>query len=204
MRTCPHSAAIWLLVVLGGIGCAGTARAQGSLPQLTAPVNDFANVIDAGERARARPRIRALEADAATSSSWQPCETFEPYARHRRYAVKLFENGGRGIGDKGKDNGLLIVVAVEDAGADRGRLRPRAVHHRRLRRRDDPRRHHPQFRNGNYGEGLLAGVTTIINRIAERRGVTLQDVPAPPPPARSTGSGFPLVDHHRPDHHRDH
>ena len=26
----------------------------------------------------------------------------------------MFENGGRGIGDKGKDNGLLIVVAVQD------------------------------------------------------------------------------------------
>jgi uncharacterized protein len=35
----------------------------------------------------------------------------------------------------------------------------------------------PEFRNGNYGRGLLAGVTTVINRIADRRGVTLQDVP---------------------------
>ena len=26
----------------------------------------------------------------------------------------MFENGGRGIGDKGKDNGLLIVVAEDD------------------------------------------------------------------------------------------
>ena len=26
----------------------------------------------------------------------------------------MFENGGRGIGDKGKDNGLLLLVAVDD------------------------------------------------------------------------------------------
>ena len=40
--------------------------------------------------------------------------TFQPYADIREYAVKMFENQGRGIGERGKDNGLLIVVAVED------------------------------------------------------------------------------------------
>ena len=35
----------------------------------------------------------------------------------------------------------------------------------------------PQFRNGNYSAGLLAGATRIINRVAERRGVELQNVP---------------------------
>jgi uncharacterized protein len=49
----------------------------------------------------------------------------------------------------------------------------------------------PQFRNGNYGVGLLGGVTAIISRIAQGRGVTVQDVPAPAPPRQSTGSGFP-------------
>ncbi len=36
----------------------------------------------------------------------------------------------------------------------------------------------PAFRQGEFGAGLLAGTTRIINRIAERRGVTLTDVPA--------------------------
>ena len=30
------------------------------------------------------------------------------------YAVKMFENRGRGIGERGRDNGLLIVLAVKD------------------------------------------------------------------------------------------
>jgi uncharacterized protein len=34
----------------------------------------------------------------------------------------------------------------------------------------------PEFRNGNYGAGLVAGVGRIVNRIAERRGVVLQGV----------------------------
>ncbi len=49
----------------------------------------------------------------------------------------------------------------------------------------------PEFRGGNYGAGLLAGTTRIINRIAERRGVTLQDVPPDPPAARGP-SGLPI------------
>ena len=40
--------------------------------------------------------------------------TIEPYGDIREYAVKLFENHGRGIGDKGKDNGLLILLAVKE------------------------------------------------------------------------------------------
>jgi uncharacterized protein len=35
----------------------------------------------------------------------------------------------------------------------------------------------PAFRQGQFGPGLLAGTTRLINRIAEKRGVTLSDVP---------------------------
>ena len=42
-------------------------------------------------------------------------ETFQPsYADIEEYTVKMFENRGRGIGDKGKDNGLLVLLAVKD------------------------------------------------------------------------------------------
>ena len=43
-------------------------------------------------------------------------DTFAPYADIRAYAVRMFENRGRGIGAKGKDNGLLILLAVKDRG----------------------------------------------------------------------------------------
>ena len=66
----------------------------------------------------------------------------EPYGDIREYAVKLFENHGRGIGDEGKDNGLLILLALKERrvwievgyGLE-------AVDHRRLRRRNQPRLH---------------------------------------------------------------
>ena len=92
----------------------------------------------------------------------------------------MFENGGKGIGRKGKDNGLLIVVAVKDrkvrieVGYDlegyitdgfAGDVSANTIA--------------PEFRQGQYGPGLLAATTRIINRIAEGRGVTVPDVPRP-------------------------
>ncbi len=54
----------------------------------------------------------------------------------------------------------------------------------------------PAFRQGQYGAGLVAGTTRIINRIAEARNVTLQDVPPTPAPAverrSSRGRSFPV------------
>src|SRR4029078_10632045 len=59
-------------------------------------------------------RIRALQAASGDVVVVATVPTFQPYAGIEEYAVKMFENGGRGIGQKGKDNGLLIVVAVQD------------------------------------------------------------------------------------------
>ena len=86
----------------------------------------------------------------------------------------MFENGGRGIGRKGKDNGALIVVAVDDrrvrveVGYDLEEFVTDGFAGDTIRQVIAP-----EFRSGNYGRGLLAGTTRIINRVAERRGVTL-------------------------------
>ena len=176
-----------------------------------------AALTDTGQRLRQRHRRasrgRARRADPraaarppATSLVVATVPTFQPYGSIEEYAVKMFENGGRGIGDKGKDNGLLIVVGDERSqGQDRGRLRPRGDHPRRLRRTDDPRGDHAGVpRAASTAPGLLDATTRIINRIGEQRGVTI-------PTCRSTrrrrersrGSRFPwvllfwiIVDHH--------
>ena len=183
---------VWLLVVWCSLVPASRAHAQDQLPQLTAPVNDFADVIDGGSAREMTRRILALKAASGDVVVVATVRTFKPFADIDEYAVKLFENGGRGIGDKGKDNGLLIVVAVDDrrvrieVGYDLEQFITDGVAGETIRGSMTP-----QFRSGNYGAGLLAGATRIINRLAELRGVTLQDVPATPHPRRSTGSGFP-------------
>jgi uncharacterized protein len=52
----------------------------------------------------------------------------------------------------------------------------------------------PAFRGGQYGPGLAAGVTRIVGRIAQGRGVTIEGAPPPArrPANRISGSG-PII-----------
>jgi uncharacterized protein len=187
--------ALFVLVMAAGSrqSAVTAAAAQQPPPQLTDTVNDFANVVDATSRAELDRRIRALREATGDTIAIATVQTFAPYGTIDEYAVKMFENGGRGIGDKDKDNGLLIVVAVQDralrlevgygleaivpdgfAGEVRDIIRAK-------------------FREGRYGEGLLSGTTTIINRISEKRGVAVPNVPIEPTRKLSRSSrGFPV------------
>jgi uncharacterized protein len=171
---------------------ASLVSAQPAPPQLTQPVNDFANVIDPESERELDRRIGALEQATGDVVVVATVPTFKPYGTIDEYALKMFENGGRGIGRKGKDNGALILVAVEDR-----RVRVEVGYDLEEFVTDgfvgDTIRQvmAPEFRNGSYGRGLLAGATRIINRIAERRGVTLQDVPQPRQPVRAPSTRFP-------------
>ncbi len=107
----------------------------------------------------------------------------------------MFENGGRGIGDKGKDNGLLILVAVNDrkvkieVGYDLEGIIPDGFAGQTIREAITP-----AFRRNAYGEGLLQGTTRLINRIGEQRGVAIPTVPAATPTVqRRERSRFPWI-----------
>ena len=114
-------------------------------------------------------------------------DTFAPYADIDEYAVKMFENHGRGIGERGKDNGLLVVVAVKDRrvriepGYDLEGFVPDGFAGETIREAMTP-----NFARGDYGRGLLDGVTRLVARIAQGRNVTLTGVPQPRP-ERSVG-----------------
>jgi uncharacterized protein len=170
------------------------ARAQ-TPPLLSAPVNDFAHVIDASSERELERRILALQHASSDVVVVATVPTFSPFATIDEYAVKMYENGGKGIGLKGKDNGLLIVIAVDDRkvkievgyglepyitdGFAGQTIRELIL---------------PAFKAGRYGEGLVAGTTHLINRIAEQQGVTLQDVPQSPALERRSerpGRDFP-------------
>lgn len=158
--------------------------AQPLPPELTKPVNDFADVIDQASESEIEQRILALKQASGDVVVVATIETFAPYADIREYAVKMFENRGRGIGEKGKDNGLLVLLAVKDrrvaieVGYDleqfitdgyAGEIRDVMT---------------PFFARGEYGPGLLEGVTRVVARIAQGRGVTITGVPQVEPPSR--------------------
>jgi uncharacterized protein len=159
---------------------APVAGAQPLPPQLTQPVNDFAGVVDAASAARMDELIRSLQRASGDVVVVATVDTFKPYGDIREYAVKMFENHGRGIGQKGRDNGLLILLAVEDrqvwveVGYDLEEFITDGYAGETSRKVMVP-----EFRRGAYGPGLLAGVSRIAGRIAERRDVTLQGAPPP-------------------------
>jgi uncharacterized protein len=175
LRVFPGLPACVLLFAL-----ANAAAAQEPPPELTQPVNDFARVIDADSAAAMDTLVRALQKASGDVVVVATIDTFQPYGDIREYAVKMFENRGRGVGQKGKDNGLLILLAVKDrqvwveVGYDleefitdgfAGEVSRKVMV--------------PEFRGGAYGAGLLAGLQRIAGRIAERRNVTLDGVPQP-------------------------
>src|SRR5687767_5191784 len=61
-------------------------------PELTKPVNDFANVIDAASEAEIERRILELKRASGDVVIVATIDTFQPYADVREYAVKMFEN----------------------------------------------------------------------------------------------------------------
>lgn len=178
-----------VFVILAG----APAYAQ-ELPELTTPVNDFANVIDPASEQRMETIIRSLQQATGDVVAVATVDTFAPYGDLREYANKLFENRGRGIGQRGKDNGLLIVLAVRDrqvwveVGYDLEQFITDGFSGETSRQVMAP-----EFRSGNYGAGLLAGVERIVSRIAEQRNVTLEGVRREPARTRQTGSGGSLV-----------
>ncbi len=177
-----------LVVALLACSAVGAA-AQPPPPALTDTVNDFAHVVDSASREEMDRRIRALKEATGDVLVVATVPTFQPYGTIEAYAVKMFENGGRGIGDKGKDNGLLVLVAVNDrkvkieVGYDLEGAIPDGFAGETIRQAIAP-----AFRRAEYGEGLLAGTTRLINRIGEQRGVTIPNVPTErvrPAPSRT-------------------
>ncbi len=176
------------LMMLALIAPIAIAYGQPPTPELTKPVNDFANVISPEREAEIERRILALKQATSAGQSRgdvvvvATIDTFAPYADIREYAVRMFENRGRGIGEKGKDNGLLVLVAVKDrrvwveVGYDLEQFITDGFAGE-VSRNDMT----PFFARGDYGGGVEAGVTRLIARIAQGRGVTLTGMPPTAP-----------------------
>ena len=71
-------------------------------------------MVDSRSAAQIDQLSRALQKASGDVVVVATAPTIEPYGDIREYAVKLFQNNGRGIGEKGKDNGLLILLAVKE------------------------------------------------------------------------------------------
>ena len=104
------------------------------------------------------------------------------------YATRLFERWG--IGKKGKDNGALLIAAIEDRkvrievgyglegaipDARAGRILDESVI--------------PFFKNGQYGAGLTEGARALALLVAQEAGIGLtNNLPEAPAAAHSSAS----------------
>jgi len=172
---------------------AAVVAAQPLPPELTQPVNDFAHVIDAVSNSELEQRIIALKNATGDVVVVATIDTFAPYATIEEYAVKMFENHGRGIGAKGKDNGLLVLLAVKDrkvraeVGYDLEQFVNDAYAGEVSRTVMVP-----YFARGEYGRGLVEGTILFIARVAQCRGVTISDLPSVPNEPPNSGGGLPF------------
>ena len=169
------------------------ARAQTAPPALTAPVNDFANVIDAGAEQQLESLIRQLQSASGDVMVVATVKTYQPWADLKSYAVEMFKNGGQGVGTKGQDNGVLMVLALDDRQVwiESGYGLEGFVTDGFAG--ETSRAMVEFFRNGDYGRGLLAGATTVAQRVAQGRNVNLDVAPIQTPRTEHRGSsGFPV------------
>jgi uncharacterized protein len=170
------------------------AAAQPAPPELTAPVNDFAGVIDPEDEATLDDLIRKLQSASGDVVVVATIKTFQPAADIRMYANEMFENHGKGIGHKGRDNGLLLLLAVDDrevwaeVGYDLEGFITDGYAGETSRTVMVP-----FFKQGNYSDGLVAGATRLVQRIAEARNVSIEGVPTAEPARDADDAGFPFI-----------
>lgn len=180
--------ALLLLLLLPAVALcapAGAAQDPTQWPRPSGPVADYANVLGPEYRQRITAIATELwqKADAAVVAATIPSlegRTIE------EVAVELFERWG--IGRKGSDRGVLILVAVAErrlrievgyglegvvTDAMAGQIRDKALV--------------PYLKKDQFGPGLLSGVATVAAVVARREGVSLTGVPEAKPVKRRQG-----------------
>ncbi|MBI1824750.1 MAG: TPM domain-containing protein [Planctomycetes bacterium] len=181
--------ALWICCF--AIPCAEVLAAV-TIPDPGTFVVDRANVIDAGTRAKLESWLRELEQKTGAQVKVLTVQSTEdePIFNFSMRHAELWK-----LGKKGKDNGALLVVAIQDrkyrlqvgygleptlTDSWTGSLQREMLV--------------PAFRQGDYTGGLYKTVVTIANKVAEDANVTLTGMPKmhlqQQGPAGGIGAGF--------------
>jgi uncharacterized protein len=134
-------------------------------------VNDFAGIIDANSAQALTSMIGEVSQKTGAEIAVVTIKSLEGDSLED-FSTRLFKHWG--IGKKGTDNGVLILVSYADrkirieVGYGLEALINDAFAGETIRDAIAP-----EFRNGNYGAGILAGTEAISARIAGYYNVTL-------------------------------
>jgi uncharacterized protein len=172
--------------------CAATFLRAQQFPQPRGYVNDFANVVQDDYEAKITAVCEEVKRKTGAEIAVVTMPTVGDYD-YQDYANRLFKAWG--IGQKGKDNGLLIFNAVAERkiwievgyGLEGAINDARAgdIYRQQIR---------PYLQQGEYGKGLLAGTIAAARLIANEYGVTLEleDTQAFVPARDSSPVGLPI------------
>ncbi|HCA79579.1 MAG TPA: hypothetical protein DEP53_07580 [Bacteroidetes bacterium] len=149
-----------LVLVACVIAAVPTSEAQTEIPVLQQRVTDFTNSLSYAEWKDLESRLRDFEDSTSTQLAILLVNTIEG-GSIEEYSMSVFEKNK--LGQKAKDNGVLIVVARQDrkvridVGYGLEGVLPDA-----LTSQITTREITPHFKNGEFYEGLLAGVKAIM------------------------------------------
>jgi uncharacterized protein len=170
-----------VLVAVASPPCPAVAAAQSAPvtgagePGIPAPVgfvNDRAGLIDEPRRAQLEAFLDQLRRKTGAEFAVLTVPTTAPLDP-AEYKVRVFERWG--LGRKGRDDGLLLLVAVAErriwfeTGYGLEGTLPDGLQARIIREEMTPR-----FRAGDWSGGITAAVLRSAERIARERGVTLE------------------------------
>jgi uncharacterized protein len=151
---------------------AGAALAQLALiPANTGYVTDAAGLIHGTDKQEINNWILSLERKTTAQVAVVTVRSTQP-EEISQYAMRIFDAWG--IGQKDKDNGALMVVAVEDRkawiatgygleGAIPDVIASKVVRDVMI----------PRFKQNDYSRGIREGVTAVVSLIAKEYNVTI-------------------------------
>lgn len=148
-------------------------------------VNDFAGVLSAGEAERLRGLLRDLRQRTGIEATVVTIGSIGDYRTGDR-SVESFATGlfnAWGVGDAGRDDGVMVLVAVEDRkvrievgsgyGSSEDRAMQAVIDSAML----------PHFRRGDYGRGIVQGTETVVAHFGRTPSAPGASPPAEAPSA---------------------
>ncbi len=163
-------AILLVLICFAGVNPAH-AQDDAQLPAPAGFVNDNAGVLSGGARAQIEALLEEIERKTTAEVVVVTVNTTYPLTIEQ-YAVELFQKWG--IGKRGKDNGALMLVAVDDRKVriEVGYGLEGAITdlHSKIIIQDLVV---PAFKKGNYDLGISSGVVMLAKMIRDEYGVDL-------------------------------
>lgn len=164
-----------IVVILVCLGCVSGLRICGAqevkFPAPRGFVNDTAGVMKADARSQLEALLTRVQEKTGAEVAVLTVQTTQPLTIEQ-YAVEIFQKWG--IGQKGVDNGILLLVAVSDRkvrievgygleGAVTD-LQSKVIIEELIL---------PAFRKGNYSLGITSGTVMLVQILRDEYGVDL-------------------------------